>query len=351
MTKFNEISNSSNTCETIDSYALDEMFEVIKKEPPTNFIYSGIKENSIGFIFGSSKSGKTIFCENLGMSIAAGACKFLNEPIHKKNGKVLFISLEEFYKPRTERNKKQAIKLKKSYGKDWIKNYRVVDNSFPRYISTDEDWQILNSVIEKFEPNVVFIDSLSRLCPESIEESIVAQRIMKRLRELCNITNTTIIVIHHTPKLYNTTLSINSLAGSRILAQEADFLIGINKAQNGQRYAKEVAFRYHPENDEKVKLFEIDNDCWLHYIGDEDELKIISSIDGRRTDNTRSRIYEFMLSKREQYYNNIPFEIVCQRFVSTKEMTAPALNANLNKLIADEKISRVSKGFYKIASN
>src|SRR5690606_9535313 len=107
-----------NPVEETLSYScpLDEMFKTIKSEPPCIMIYSGIKQNSVGFVFGSSKAGKTIYCENLGMLIAAGASEYLGEPIGLKNGKVLFVSLEEFYRGRTERNLKQARKLKNVYG-------------------------------------------------------------------------------------------------------------------------------------------------------------------------------------------------------------------------------------------
>ena len=102
------------------------------KEPPSQMIYSGIKQNSVGFIFGASKAGKTIYGENLGMSIAAGAKEYLGEPIGIENGKVLFVSLEEFYKGRTERNLKQAKKLQKEYGSEWTENYHAAPIDFPQ---------------------------------------------------------------------------------------------------------------------------------------------------------------------------------------------------------------------------
>lgn len=332
-----------------DSCTLAQMFVRVKNEPASKMIYSGIKQNSVGFVFGSSKAGKTIFCENLGMSIASGAEEFLGNTIGIKGGKVLFISLEEFYKGRIGRNYKQAIRLSFKYGKEWAsENYHTSPHDFPRYLTTKEDWQLLNELIKKDNPDVVFIDSLSRLYSGSIEESHLAKEIMKRLRELANDTGTTIIVIHHTPKLNNQPLTIDTLAGSRILAQDADFLIGINKTFDNRRYVKEVAFRYHPENSETVKLFSIGEDCWLNYIGDDEELKLLASYDGRRTEETRKAIYDFMVTESENSRAEISLHTIKGRFVNTKRMSSVALNENLKKLISEKKIARVSKGVYKV---
>ncbi|MES2398101.1 MAG: AAA family ATPase [Bacteroidota bacterium] len=343
----NEFLENANEDILAYSCPLDEMFRTIHKEPPSKMIYSGIKQNSVGFVFGPSKTGKSIFCENLGMLIAAGANEYLGEHIGIKDGKVLFVSLEEFYRGRTERNLKQAKKLRQSYGKDWTSNFHTAPKNFPRYLATNEEWQLLHKLIDNCKPDVVFIDSLSRLYNGSIEESHLAKEVMKRLRELANSTRTTIIVIHHTPKIHNQPLSIDSLAGSRILAQDADFLIGINKTYDNRRYVKEVAFRYHQENNETVKLFSIDDDLWLSYTGDDEEMTLLAGYDGRRTDVMRKAIFDFIINKSEIYANGIPFQEIKTRFVNTKQLTSVALNDNLNKLISEEKIIRISKGIYK----
>ncbi len=84
--------------------------------------------------------------------------------------------------------------------------------------------------------------SLSRLYSGGIEDSGLAKQVSLRLRELTNKLKITLIVIHHTPKQTGKPITIDSLAGSRILAQEADFLIGVGKTPDGRRYYKEVCF-------------------------------------------------------------------------------------------------------------
>jgi KaiC/GvpD/RAD55 family RecA-like ATPase len=73
-----------------------EMREALKTMPKPKYLYRGITEKSFGLIFGPAKSGKSIFCENLAMSIAVGRDNFLGTKLDGKPKKTLFIGLEEF---------------------------------------------------------------------------------------------------------------------------------------------------------------------------------------------------------------------------------------------------------------
>jgi hypothetical protein len=95
-----------------------------------------------------------------------------------------------------------------------------------------------------------------------MERSEIARNISADLKKIAYENKITMVVIHHTPKLYGRPLSIDSLAGSHVFAQEADFLIGINRI-NGVRYVKEVACRYKREDDEKVLIFDINDHLWI----------------------------------------------------------------------------------------
>jgi hypothetical protein len=328
-----------------------DMMARVQSEPKMKMIYSGIKENSVGFIFGPSKSAKTIFCENLGFSIASGATSFLDIPLNIENRKVLFLSLEEFYAGRTERNATQLSKLLSSgKGDTWLDNYIVVNENMPRYISTDEEWDILKKVITENKPGVVFIDSLSRLYEGSIEESKVAKDVMRRLRELSNDTKTTIIVIHHTHKLSNTPLTINTIAGSRIIAQDADFMIGMNKTLDGKRYLKNVAFRYCNDDFEKVKVFTIENDCWLNITGEEEEAKLLAAYDGRVSDLNRDKILNFISINTSTEKDFIETKELETSLVKTGELSKQTLHTQLKQLVEDKKIFKITKGKYKVAA-
>lgn len=141
---------------------IEEMISRNQSEPPIPYLYSGIKLGSFGFIFGPSKSGKTTYAENLAISIATGQTTFFNKALNVGAKKVLFISMEEYWQPRTERNEKQ---LKEIIGDK--NNYCTVDENFPRLIDSDDDWKLLREHIIKSEADVVFIDSLTRIMHKS----------------------------------------------------------------------------------------------------------------------------------------------------------------------------------------
>lgn len=323
-----------------------EMVEKVKSEPKRKMIYPGIKENSIGFVYGPAKSGKTIFCENLGLSIAAGLNSYLGKPINIENRKVLFISLEEFYHNRTERNSIQISKLLAKYGKAWVNNYLVVNNDMPRYIVTDEDWDIFYEIFFEHHPDVVIIDSLSRLYVGNIEESKVAKELMKNLRELANATNTTVIVIHHTPKLSDSTpLTINTVAGSRIIAQDADFIIGINRTVEGERYMKDVAFRYAQEDSETVSLLKLDENLWFEKIGEAEESSLLTNSDGRYYDGNKVLILELLKSKSDQNGGIVDIGDIKEQF--NGKLSSQTIHNQLKALVSEGSVIKPSQGKYK----
>ena len=339
---YNE-SNTSISSNGLHISSLNEMILRSKTEPAIPYLWSGIKVGSFGFIFGPSKSGKTTFCENLALSIATNQETFFNKPILEGLRKVLFISMEEFWQPRTERNEKQLQELGVGIGD----NFLTVNENFPRILNSKEDWELLKNHIIETDSEVVFIDSLSRLYSGSIEDSQLAKELLYKLRELTNELKITLIVIHHTPKQIGRPLTIDSLAGSRMLAQEADFMIGISKSLDGIRYMKEVAFRYAPENDETVTTFQINANAWLCPSYEVPEHSLLKNSDGRKDDSNK----EIMLDYIEENYDvNKEFftRTLIEQLVNTKIMAKPTMYSCLEKLTRDKKIKKVSKGKYML---
>ncbi len=321
---------------------ITEMIEKLNYCPTIPFIWSGIRKGSFGFIFGPSKSGKTILCENLAFSIAAGKTSFLSIEIVTTGSKVLFISLEEFWQQRAERNRTQL----KNQNLDLGNNFVSSNENLPRILASEKDWELLEDTIVNSQAEIVFIDSLSRLYSGKIEDSSTAKEISFKLREITNRHKITLIVIHHTPKQTGKPLTIDSLAGSRILAQEADFMLGVSKSPNGTRYLKEVAFRYYPENDEEVYTFTINENIWLDLTGSAPEYTLLKEDDGRRDESNSEHLLQFLSENSNEL---VPIGDFLKKFVDSKIMSKPTIYSNLKKLVREKKISNPSKGYYRLS--
>ena len=327
---------------------LKQLIHRANTEPDTPFIWSGIKENSFGFIFGPSKSGKTTICENLAMALVAGLTEFMGQSITKGDYKVFFLSLEEYWKPRSQRNAKQTQYLIEHIGNDnWLDNYSANDDTVPRQISSEEEWLLLETLIKKNGANFVIIDSLSRLYEGGIEDSGLAKKVALRLRELCNRLKITLIIIHHTPKQIGRPITIDSLAGSRMLAQEADFMIGVGKSPEGKRYIKDVAFRYKQEDSENVMTFDINSYQYAVEGIQLPETVLLKETDGREDSTNADAILEYIDEKSKSQIGGCYLKDLTEHFVTGKIISRATLFNCLEKLQKDGKISKPSKGQYK----
>jgi len=281
-------------------------------------------------------------------TLAAQLQQFFGSPITPDNYKVLFISLEEYWQSRTERNKKQAQMLNENLGSNnWMKNYLVINEQVPRLIATDEDWQEIERMIRKHNASIVFIDSLSRLYQGGIEDSGLAKTVSLKLRELTDKLKITLVVIHHTPKQIGKPITQDSLAGSRILGQEADFMIGVGKSPDNKRYIKEVSFRYREEKQDAVTLFEIDSCQWLIQGAELPEAALLKEKDGRIDDTNPEQVFEFIHSKTISPQGETYTQELCVQFVNSGAMSKQTLFNSLDRLQKDERITKQGRGVYK----
>ncbi|SDK43065.1 AAA domain-containing protein [Catalinimonas alkaloidigena] len=327
---------------------LDEMLESYKDLEDILFEWSGINKGGYGYVIGSSKSGKTIFCECLGMAIASGQTQFLKKPLAKKEEspeKVLFVSCEEFPSARIKRNEKQAAYFDKLAGSaEWRKNYHVVTEAFPRFIHSSANWKTLVKLLLEQKPDIVFIDSLTRLTNGQIEDSKTANALMMKLRELSYLAKCTLVVIHHTPKQMGKPLTIDSVAGSRVLIQEADFCLGINRTSSGTRYVKEIVFRYKQEEVDKVTLFAINDTLIIEAQGEKAEWEVLGENDGRSDPSNLMAVYKSICEKPE---GKTTKELM-DEFVKTGIIGRSTLYPYLKQLTEEMKIIKEDKTYKKL---
>lgn len=318
-----------------------ESIQDVLEEGTLPFIWAGIKQGSFGYVFGPSKSGKTTFCENLAFSLICGEKEFLGQPLVSPQ-RVLFISLEEYKRQRTERNIKQIES--KGITSEMLQNYLVVEDEFPRFIRTPEEETKLRDLIIDSKAEIIFIDSQTRIGCGDMERSESARIITARLKEICYDCNVTMIIIHHTPKLNGRPIMLDSLAGSHVFAQEADFIIGINRIKD-VRYMKEVAYRYKRENDESVLTFKINDHLIIEPTESIKEERLFIQKD-MRTDDSNFKSLWNLIDKHTTTTNNAIFKTGEIEVTAINEMSRGTYYDKLKELSDKGVIIPVKKGEY-----
>lgn len=321
----------------------EEMMVAYGESPKDSFLWGGVKEKSFGLVFGPSKSGKTIFCENLAMKLATGSSRYFGNDLPGVPKKVLFVGLEEFWKSRAERNKKQFDALNSEEQLLINENYRYQAMDFPRHIVKDENWEKLSEDIEKSEAEVVFIDSITRLNHGKMEDSKTAEEILSKLREICYTQSITLICIHHTPKMNGRMLTMDCIKGSSVFAQESDFAIGVNKSPTGMRYVKNVFYRYAPDDDETVKEFFIDDDIWLRFASNIEETLLFQSQDGREKPEVKDFIVEYFNSKPDSTKKTAE---VLEYLTANLGLRERQIKKHLSNLVTEGRLKRPVTGYY-----
>ncbi|MCB0748132.1 MAG: AAA family ATPase [Ignavibacteriae bacterium] len=328
---------------------LNEVIKMHKEKPKAKYLWNGIKEKTFGFIFGPSKGGKTIVCENLAMNLAIGKNDFLGYELDGIPKKVLFVGLEEFWEQRAERNEKQFMSFSDEEQIILGENYVYQGLDFSRKVTSKKEWEDLSDLIKVSKAEVVFIDSITRMNHGNLEESKTAEEIVQKLRDICYDSKITLICIHHTPKLGETQeLSLNCIKGSSTFSQEIDFAIGINRTVKNHRYMKNVAFRYAPDDDEFVKEFEIDEDLIVEVLDEVEETEILNRVDRRRKNERRGYIVSFLNENASMTYSTAE---LLSHFSSTLSIRERMIKKYLTELSIERKILSPEFGKYTSIEN
>lgn len=320
-----------------------EMKKSYEKMPPVEYIWSGIRKNSFGLVFGPAKSGKTIFCENMAMNIAMGKESYFGHALDGIPKKVLFVSLEEHWVDRVDRNVKQYMALNEEQQALIDENYRYQEIDFPKHVTKDKDWVNLETTMANSEAVVIIVDSVTRLTEGKIEGSDTAEKIMTNLRDICHKLGVTLIAIHHTPKMNGKEITMDSIKGSAVFSQESDFAIGVNKSQTGKRYIKNVFFRYAADDDADVREFTINKETiWLEYKGSKEE-ELLLPTDGRKNVEVKSKILD--------YFNTEPNTTrtssdVIEYFLKKTDLKERQIKTHVSNLVGEGKIKRRKRGLY-----
>lgn len=319
----------------------EEALKMLETTKPVELLWNGVKESSFGLVFGPSKSGKTIFCENLAISFALGKDGFMGLPITGGPKKVLFVGLEEFWLNRIVRNAKQFSTLSNEEKDLFKSNFLTPDSEFPKTITTNENWNLLKEKIQESEAKIVFIDSVTRMNHGKIEDSKTAEDICLKLRSISQELNVSLIVIHHTPKLGDEDISMDKIKGSSVFSQESDFAIGINRTIGNKRYMKNIFFRYADDSDDSHHEFEIDENLILNY---KKMSSFINFKNDRRISDNKEQIAIYFQENPTQTYST---KECIDYFTSNLDIKERQVKSYLSELVNSEVIVSPNRGFYQ----
>ncbi|WP_242203236.1 AAA family ATPase [Aestuariivivens insulae] len=318
-----------------------QLGEVLKNEPEPKFYWRGIEDVSFGYFFGPSKSGKTIFSENLAMSLATGRNQFFGSELIAEPKKVLIANFEENYRNRTRRMNNQMKSLTEEECKLFNGNVLLSAQDFPRFLYSKEDWKGFENLVNLKKPNVVIVDSLTRIVNADITSRDACKDVLARLRNLAYDNSICLIVIHHANKLSGGPLTMESMAGSSVMSQEADFSIGFNWNQvTNERYLKEVFYRY-VEPKDMVLTYEISNDTnWLIPKESKFEHKVISNL-GEESASYYDMVIDYLESKavennkvtEELEYFEIRSSELKREFVSNNTIPSRSFDYTLRNVV------------------
>ena len=204
-----------------------------------------MQSNELVIFFGCTGKGKSILAVALADAISKGSPFLGLENAHGPLVTVYFdfeLSDQQFLRRYSD-----------NVGNDYpFSKNLFIDNIDLGSITTVENAKNLEVVIieriknlvEATGAQVVVIDNITFLSAHTAEDSQVALKLMKALKDLKSEKNITVLVIAHRPKRpYNATgISLQDLAGSKHLSNFADsvFAIGESKQDKNFRYLIQV---------------------------------------------------------------------------------------------------------------
>ena len=222
-----------------------------KMEAPRELVRHLVVEHETTMFFGDTGLGKTIFAMQMACEMA------------EQGKRVLYVNFELS-------EQQWALRYPE---KTFPENLYIANIDYSLMHDVTEQSQILQE-IEKLalvrDIEVVIIDNLTNLCINSKEGS-EAGNIMLQLISLRMTHNWTMVILAHVPKRKpGDPLTLNDLAGSKILSNLADNVVGLNKSKKDKnmRYIIQLKYRSFPieldyKNVQELTVTTADN--WLHF--------------------------------------------------------------------------------------
>lgn len=232
--------------------------EGLKMEEPKELVSHVIVEHETTILFGDTGLGKSTLSMQMAIEIAATGKKVLYVNFE--------LSQQQFSLKYPDKEIPETLYIANI---DYTLMHDVTDQSF---ILSEIETQAL-----EYEASVIIIDNLTNLCINA-KEGGEAGNVMLRLIGLRMTHDWTMLILAHVPKRKaGDPLSLNDLAGSKIISNLADNVVGLNKSKRGKekRYLIQLKYRSKPIELDYKNVQELTltmSDGYLHFeYGEYDE--------------------------------------------------------------------------------
>jgi predicted ATP-dependent serine protease len=241
---------------------IEKAIDVIKNgkdlPPPEQLFGNFIFKGELTIIAGDPGTGKSALIVQLADAITKSKKELLGQKIESCNDRILYYDFElsdyQFV------NRYRACSFDPKFFRSTL-NYKAINIDQINFEDIKYD-------LEETDAKIFILDNITALSLKSAEDTNVALEIMKGLLQLSR-SGFTIIVLAHIPKtIYGRALNINSLAGSKALANLADSIFFIAKSRKREelRYLKRVKQRS-CQDQKEVLVLELlkDENQGLHF--------------------------------------------------------------------------------------
>ena len=205
------------------------LFEVLsiadlKSMPDAQWIVEDtIPQAGLGFVYGAPGSYKSFICYDLALSLAYGREAWIDRPIKKHTGSVLYLASEGIS---GAKNRIEAWQRKHELSGD--AGFHLIRSSMS-FLQADDVDRLDKTVAAHVEANgpvsVVFVDTVSRVLPgadENLQKDMTLFVVAcDRLRERYGAT---VVGVHHSNK------DGSSMRGSTVFLGQGDFVIRVEKS-------------------------------------------------------------------------------------------------------------------------
>lgn len=191
-----------------------------------------LSEGGLGLMTGWPGAGKTTLSLQMAAELALGK-QFLR---WKSTGpvKVLYLSLEMAAPPLHL----FVSKAKDDYTSDELrmlnKNFLIAPFGVPMHLDQEESFKRLDQLLERHQPNVVFVDSLHMLTSKDLTDEEAIKILMDGLAVTRQEHNTAFIIIHHNRKKAadaqrSKGVELSDIYGSTYITAKVDFAVNVTK--------------------------------------------------------------------------------------------------------------------------